>query len=347
MQKIIFLLMSLLTFKVFAQQAPSALRSGRSGLVSQTLGATCYTLDISADTLPCNPAYMAKERTRIFRANAFIGNNVSYLLEASDIASGKADSKTIDTLFSDRKSSEFEADIEAGFLSDTFGIAITPYRVSFYSLFQNPALPEITLFASLESSARMQIASYIQDDIYLGLQVRYLQRKFIASRFFLTDVLAENHNQYLNPQDQTFLFLEPGFLYSNERNEWKPEVSANIINLGFKFGDKNPAADPLVEYHLGGSFSYHFGYGRWGWVLDAGWNREIESPSEVLTLGSYFEIGILEIFASVAEKFNGAGFSVHFDSFNIGMSYSVKAEKFDSNNEAYSRRIYFLLGAEI
>lgn len=347
MQRIILLLIIFSTHTAWSLQSPSMMRSGRSGLVTQTLGPSCFTLNISSDNLPCNPAYMAKERERAFRANIFIGNNVSYIHEVSDIVSGQADSQTIETLFKDRPSSEFEAGLEAAYLAETFGISYTPYRVSYYSLFQNQALPEITLFASVEDTARVQIASYLNDDVYLGLQIRYLHRKLIASRFFLTDVLAENRNQYLEPKEQTFIFIEPGFLYSNEKNDWQPEVSVNILNLGFKSGDDSPAAEPIPEYHLGGALSQEVGYGRWGWVLDVGWNREFEKISEVLTLGSYFEIGILQLFASFAERANGAGFSVQFDSFNVALSYSAKAEKFDTQSASYSRRIYFLLGAEI
>src|SRR4051812_39969238 len=120
-----------------ALSAPASLKNGRSGLAQQTLGSTCFTFDIAADTLPCNPAYMAKERDRSFKAHLFLGNNVTYLREASDVINGKANAKTIETLFNEKKSSEFEASLEAAYVSETFGIAYEPYRISYYSLFQN------------------------------------------------------------------------------------------------------------------------------------------------------------------------------------------------------------------
>ncbi len=346
MSKILGLVLFIFGGHAFAIEPPHYFSSGRSGLFVQTMGATCFTFDLGADSLPCNPAYMAKEREKNLKAQIFVGNNISYLNEAVDIAKGRADQQTIQSLFSKRESSELEGTLELAYLAETFGIAYEPFRVTYYSQFRNPALPEVTLFASLEDSARFQVASYTENDLYWGLQVRYLHRQIIASRFFLTDILAENRDVYLTPQDQKYLFFEPGFLYSNDNNSWRPQVSFNLINLGLRNGDTN-ISDPVPEYHLGAGIAPDVGWGHWGWAIDAGWHRDIDEPIEIFTLGSYYEIGILRLFGSLAKEANGAGFTVNFGHVNLGLSYSAKTEKIDATESISSRRVYFLLGAEI
>lgn len=346
MFKIVVLLTLLVGVQAQALQTPRSLSAGRAGMALQTLGGTCFTLDVGVDNLPCNPAYLAKERNRSFKVQLFGGNNISYLNDAADVAQGKATAQTVQSLFAERRSSELEATAELSYTSEKFGLAYEPYRVSYYSLFQNPALPEITVFASLEDSARFQVASYTSQDFYLGLQVRYLHRQIVSSRFFLTDVLAENRNDFIQPHEQKFFFFEPGVLYSKEDHPWRPEVSFNFINWGLRDGSAS-FADPVPEYHLGLGVSPDFGWGRWGWALDTAWHREVETPIEMFTLGSYFEMGILKLYGSISEKASGAGFTVGFDHLNLGMSYVVKKEKMEVGEDLNSNRLYFMLGVEI
>ncbi len=346
MSKIGVLILLLFAAKASALSVPRALSSGRSGMAVNTLGGSCYTLDAGVDVLPCNPAYLAKERERAFKIQLYGGNNISYLNEATEVAQGKASEKTVQKLFSERKSSELEATASLGYVTETFGFSYEPYRVSYYSQFQNSALPEITAFATLEDSAKFQFASYVANDLYLGLQVRYLHRQVVASRFFLTDILAENRNDYLQPHQQKFVFFEPGVLYSLEDHSWRPEVSLALTNWGLRDGSAS-FSDPVPEYHLGFGVAPDFGWGRWGWALDTAWHREVEDALEMFTLGSYFEMGILKLYGSLNKNAAGGGFTVLFDHFNLGLSYVVKTEKVEYGDDLKSNRLYFMLGAEI
>lgn len=325
---------------------PRSMLSPNPGFLSHGLGSACYAFDLAADTLPCLPAHLAKDRERRFRANFHFGNHVTYADEARRLLDGDADQGTIRSLFEKREASELEAGVEAGYSTGTFGVAVTPLRLNYYTLFRSSALPEVTVFARQEQSARVQFASAMGRDLFWGLQARYLQRKFIADRFFLTDVLAEDGEKIFDPRGSRSIFLEPGILYSREDGRWNPELSASLSGLrAWKSGDDG--IQDLPQARLSGSVQPDIGWGRWGFGFDYAWDTEVREWSDPFTLGTYYRFGILTLFASIAEDAAGAGFSVLSGPFNIGLTSSQKTiDAGDDERETY-RRIHLLLGIEI
>ena len=335
-----------LTAVANAVQIPRAMSFGANGLLSQGLGYGCFAFDLAADTLPCGPAVLAETRERAFRASVFFGNNVSYMKEATEFAKGEASSQTIETLFKRTDSSELDANLEAAFVSPTFGVAISPLRVNYFTTFRNPALPEVSLYASQEESAKLQFASYVGNDLFVGLQTRLLHRKFVARHFFLTDALAENGPQLFDPQQQSLLFLEPGIMFAPENPEWKPQLSLNLVNWGF--ADRSYEELPILpQYHLSGSIAPIVGLGRWGLGFDLFWDQNVKDVLEPVTLATYYEFGILRLFASLAENSQGAGFQVMSGPLNLGVTYSDQQTDDGLGEKARARRLFLLLGIEI
>ncbi len=330
-----------------AQTAPVNFASGRTGLAIQSLGAACFSFDVSADTLPCNPAFVAMQQEQSFRANIFGDNNISHLNDTVALVQGTGQQSNVQNLFSSRSNSQFDTRIEAAYLNHDFGLSYEPFGVSYLSSFRNPALPQITLFASVENSVRLQLASFASaSDVYLGVQIRYLDRQIIASRFFLTDLLAEGGSSLVKAQEQQYYFLEPGIVYAPKSDFWNPQVTFNFINWGAHV-NSIAATDPSPEAHLGFSVSPEIGWGRWGWALDTTWSQNIINASDALTVGSFYQMGILKAFGSVSTTSSGAGFSVLYDRLNLGLSYTTIAERIDADNSVSEQRVFFLLGAEL
>lgn len=320
---LIVLLLSLMflhALKAHAIQMPRSMAQGNSSFMTQAMGQTCYAFDLPSDTLPCNPAFMARERERQFKANLYFGNNIRYAKEASDLLQGSANDQTIQNLFSQRESSELETAADIAFLTETMGFAIQPVRLNYYTLFRNQALPEVTLFASREESLRAQFASYMDHDLYWGVQFRYAHRKYIAQDFFLTDALAQDGSKIFEPEEQNALYVEPSLLYANDEHWLRPQMSASLVNWGFA-DRKSSAYKAAPQFHLSGAVVPDFGPGRWGWGFDAFWDNQVETAIEPFSLGTFYEIGILRLFASLAKNTSGAGFGASVGDFNLGLAY--------------------------
>lgn len=344
---LVILLLTLMFLRSHAAvEVPRHFLEGRSGLVTQSLGGTCFVFDITADTLPCNPAFMARERERTFKANIFFGNNVTYAKEASDLLNGRANQDTVQAMFGKKESSEFETVLDMAYLTETIGIALQPTRLSYYTLFRNQVLPQVTLYASQEESLRGQFASYIGNDFYLGAQFRYVHRKFISQDFFLTDALVQDGMDLFNPQEQNLLFFEPGLLYANDDHWLRPQFSMNLVNWGLEDRKyENVQNDP--QFHIGGSVTPNLGPGRLGLGIDVFWDKRVESALEPVTLGSFYEFGILKIYGSVSETSQGMGFGILAGAVDLGLAYSNRTVENPLGEKSSFRRVYMLLGVEI
>lgn len=334
------------TAAAHAFEAPRSMATGTSGLLTRALGRMCHGFDLASDTLPCNPAFIAFKREGTLRANLFFGNNVSYTKEASDLLNERADEDTIRTLFGKQDRSEFETNLEAGYWGETWGVSVSPLRVNYGTTFRNPSLPEISLFASQEESLRGQIGTYLGNDLFIGLQLRALHRKFIAKQFFLTDALANEGTGFFEPENQNVLYVEPGLLYAPEDSDWNPKAYMSLMNAGIA-SRASPAFPSRPQFHLGTSVAADIGLGTWGLGVDIAWDNGMETDLEPVTVGSYYEFGILRLLAHVNERSNGVGFQVSSGFFNLGLASQSTTFNDGWGEKVTDRRLYLLLGAEI
>ena len=329
-----------------AMQVPQTMAFGNSSFMGQAMGNTCYAFDLGADTLPCNPAFMARERERQFKANIFFGNNVKYTQEATDLLRGNANDATVQRLFSQKESSELESNVDVGFLTETFGVAYSPLRLNYYTIFHDQALPEVTLFASQEESLRTQLASYMGNNFYWGLQLRYLHRKFIAQEFYLTDAFAENGSDLFQPREQSLIFAEPTVMYSVEDHWLRPEISYSLVNLGVADHqyDEYPSTP---QSHVSGSVTPDFSIGKLGVGFDYFYDRTVEKILDPFSVGAFYQMGILKVFGSLGTNTSGLGFNVVANKISVGLAYSSKTIQDELGDRATFQRVYMLLGVEI
>jgi hypothetical protein len=321
-----FVVAALLFFSLAAGAVsiPRELPLGTSDFSHRSLGEACFAMDAVVDGLPCNPAFTAKERKSQFQTHIFFGNNVSYIRDVNDVLNNEADQKTIERLFNQRRSSEMEASIEAGYLHEKYGFEFTPYRLTYYSLVRNSSLPVITLYAGEEQSARTQLASYVNGDFFFGVQLRAVQRKFILSEFALTDALVEDgKDDIFKTQDQRAVYFEPGMLWFPEDQPWSPQFSLVLTQLGavdHKY-DELPASP---ELHLGGSVKppIHFG------ELELGTNLSLKSQYEkwtdLLRFAVSYTLGATQYVTSFTENQYALSFLLHYKSVRGGLTYDYK-----------------------
>jgi hypothetical protein len=349
--KIKFIIFSFLFFQIGeAVEVPRDLRGGQVGFVSRTLGAGCRAFDVPSDVLPCNPAHLAKNRERTFSADLTFGNDISYSDEARKLIRGEADKATVSKLFSERKTADLQSQIEFGYVASNFGFSITPLGVNYRSLFRNSSLPEVSVFASQDQAARMQLASYMGSSLSWGLQLRYLQREVISRRFFLTDALAEDGEKLFQPERQTMFFVEPSIMYASDDSVHRPEVSLGLINSDViqKTAAVAEGIKPIPELHLSGSIDpFELSMGRWSLGFDSAWDREEKIGFAGLTLASTYQLGILTLLGSVGEKANGLGFSVLSGPLRVGLTSSSRTDEDASGFKSTQQRYDFMLGIQI
>ncbi|RYZ66894.1 MAG: hypothetical protein EOP09_11970 [Proteobacteria bacterium] len=314
------ILLTILSVSASAAEIPRSIALGSSDFTSRTLGNACYGMDVIVSGLPCNPAFAAKERKPHFQVEFFFGNNISYVREVSKLVDGSGDQETVQRLFNQKTSSEMEASIEATFVREKWGLSYSPYRLFYYALMRNSALPTVTLFAGQEQTLSAQIASYAEKDFYWGLQLRGVDRKFILSEFTLTDALASGGSKYFETQTQRAVYLEPGILYAFEDRDWKPQVGLTVKNVGAV--DKKYEPLPTnPDFHLAGSVRPPVAYGDLEFGVDLLFNTYVTDAVDVPRLAGSYKIGAVQALGSYGDKEYSLGFLLNYDGWNGGLSY--------------------------
>ncbi|OYZ21243.1 MAG: hypothetical protein B7Y39_09430 [Bdellovibrio sp. 28-41-41] len=330
----------------FSYQAPNHFLSGNAGLMGTGLRQSCYALDVAADVLPCNPAFIAKEKERHFNANLSLGNNVSYLKEATDLSQGHANEDSIKKLFTQHEDNELQTQMELGHIQETFGWSVTPALVNYSTSFHNQALPKISLYASLEEVAKLQFGSYWSDDWSYGIQLRYVHRRFVASQFYLTDALVQDGHYLFEPRQQYLFFVEPGVMFAPKDSPLNPEFTLMVGNSGF-VNERFAEVPVEPEYHFTSSINPELDYGRFSLGVDVNFNRKLREGPGPLTLGGFYEFGILRLFGSLARDENGIGFGIFNTWWNMGVTHRNESFQNPLDETITISKTYFFLGIEI
>ena len=320
MKEFVFSLIFILGVSVYGAEVPRSIALGSSDFTSRTLGSACYGMDVLVSGLPCNPAFIAKERKSRLQFEFFFGNNISYVHDASKLVDGTGDQATVERLFHQKSSSELEANIEASYMRENWGLSYSPYRLFYFALMRNSALPTLTLFAGQEQILSAQIASYAQADFYWGLQLRGVDRKFILSEFTLTDALASGGSHYFDTQNQRAVYLEPGVLYAFEDKFWKPQVGLTVKGVG-AVDRKYEQLPTNPDWHLAGSIRPPVGYGELEFGLDLLFNTYVKVATDVPRVGASYKIGAIQALGSYGNQDYSLGFLLDYDGWNGGLTY--------------------------
>ena len=323
---------------------PGSSVGNESGVSIEALGQSCFAISDAQDILPCSPSHIAQKRLAGFRAQVFLGNNVGYLSNVTALLDGTANSQVVHELFSHHETSELTSALNAGYLANQLGVEITPLRITYVTLFQNRSLPQVQLFAAIEESARIQYGTQLGEDIYWGAQLRYLHRRFIASDFFLTDILTEAGAKILSPSDQNSVFIEPSLLYAPQ-NDWHPSASFSVMNTGLT--DRGISGLPLLpQYHFDVGFAPRHSWGDLALGLDFLLDSNSENSQSAVTLGASYRFGILKLMGSVARNATGFGFIVADDIWSVGISYANQILVDTVGDKFSERKIYLMVGVQ-
>ncbi|WP_373997900.1 hypothetical protein [Bdellovibrio bacteriovorus] len=320
------MLLRLILFLLFisclasANTLPSTLRDGSTRFLARSLGSSCYTMDSVQKGLPCNPAAIAKDRARRFDADIFMGSNLEYIKEAEDLLKGKEDEAAVAKFFSRRENIEGEFSFEASFQAPKWGVSFEPYRIVAISRMENPSLPMIDLLIAEEQSVKGQAGTYLYENLYAGIQVRYTHVRFIGQYFALSEAFAGNSQEILASETQELVYVEPGLLYAWEDLAWQPQISAMLSQWGFS--DRKTEEYPIKpEGLLGTSIKPLVPLGLFELGVQFHLHSETENARDAFRVAAAYELGILHAVASVSEYDHSAGFLLTFKNFTSGLTY--------------------------
>lgn len=321
-----------LTFLTVAMSSPVSARepvAGRdftlalSDPTARALGGVCFSTDVGAEALPCNPAFISRESEPDFRAQFFFGNNVSYLEEVPRILEGSGSREDVRRLFSQTRSSELEAQLEAGYRRPTFGVALMPVRWLYSSRIRNPSLPVMSILAAEERGVRAQFGSYVKNDWSWGVQLRGVSRRYVVKTFTLTDVLAEDGKSLFSAEHQQALYIEPGLLKEWPEEPWRPQLTIAMSQWGFvdRKVEEFPASP---EFHLGGAVRPEVALGELELGLDSRWRSGLVGWSDPFRLGGAYRLGVTRWAASAGRSDHALGFQIRYGRLQAGLTYSAR-----------------------
>lgn len=345
----IFLIVLFFLNDVFAQLAFSrnsrTFETTNSSLFVKGLAHACLGQLDFPDSLPCNPAVTALNKKASLNAELLLSNGYSNLQSVRSLLSGQYSQDLIDTFFSKDKVIQIEASVNINFVSRYFNAQYEPLSVKAFSVVRNEANPEIDFYSVEEQGFTFQSGHVIFDNFYLGLQTRFLDRKYIKNRFKLTTLATQAGRDALAPKKQTITFLEPGALWQFD-HEWKPRLSLLLANAGFFSTDDSAFKDP-VELQAGFAVSPPAYWGEMDINLDyKNLSYEEKEWWEKFRLGFLYKFGTMYFTSGIDPNGISSGIFYGLDKFNAGVLYSTTRYIKDNDNY-YTQTVYVQLGWQI
>lgn len=312
----------LLSLSAFAKSvAPRSLRVDPPTLSWQILGPTCQAFRETPDSLPCNPAFLSQESSGTLRGGLQISDNVKYWNQAQKLVAGSADREAIQSLFRQSEDSSLSASLETSYARTYWGLAVTPYRLGYFSNIQNPSLPLIETLIFQEQNVRLQLGSFIQGPWSWGLETRVFRRQVISQKFFLTDLFVENGTDRLRPEDQNGVYLEPTLLYEFENSDWNPLATIAVTQWGYV--DRKIDDFPMSPaFTLAGSVQPEVTYGHIQLGLAFHYHSELEKTLDILQGSLAYRLGFAQYLIGLSTNRQALGYNLSFHGFQAALEYA-------------------------
>lgn len=297
--------------QAFGLVAPREATLAQRGFVKTTLRHSCTVMNITADGLSCHPASLAIVEAAHFHSHFYFGSQTSYLDDVTTLLEGKGNSETVQNLFTHTEEQFVDSGIEVAYRTSKWAVGISPMDLTYYSKMRNQALPQMNLHVAQSQSVTTQMGSYLGHDLFFGLQLRGVERKFISADFSFADVISEDSNHIFDPQRQSALYIEPGFIYQPENVEWSPQYSLLVTNIGV-VDHKQEAFPTNGELNLGVSVSAPIEIGKWQIGLSSLVHSQTKTFADSLMLGTAYSIGVTDWLASVSNETSRVGLLLRF-----------------------------------
>lgn len=315
-----------------------------STLTMKGMANACLSLPIMPDGLPCNPAMTPLNYKPRLGAEFLLSNGYSSLGNVRKLLDGKVTQELADTLFSEGKIIQIEANADVNFNSKYLGGQYTPLSVKGFSVVRNEANPDVDLYAIEEKGFTFQTGYELYKNLLVGVQIRALNRKFIKQRFKLAVLGTQQGEDLLKAKDQSVTYFEPGLAYFFE-NEWKPRVSLLFVNMG-AVSEKYEELPELVEGQIGFGISPSIYWGDLDLNLEYRSMTYEESDLKKLRFGSIYHFGSMYLTGGIDANGISGGVFYGLEKINAGIVYST-TQLMNEGESFYTQTVYVQMGWQL
>jgi hypothetical protein len=327
---------------VLRSQALPFFENGQRSFVNQSaLGSVCSVMRSFATEPACNPALLGEDsetdsngtpgvllKGHSFGVNLFFGDEANTLYKNRSLISGGKQAELAQAILSDTRPVRFEASAMLWWRSEKMALSYQPTRVTYFSAVRNPAYPDIAIQAMQEQSVQWQTGGFVTDTWRIGVQLRYLERKFVYEEFTLFDALPHIED-YFKVRDQKAFFVEPAIAYefnqSQELKDWRPLLTTHLTQAGWtdhSFDDV--PVEPLLD--SGFSISPPIRYGTWELGLNYHWTTRV-SAERKFRFGTLYRWSFAEVDLAYDQDQWSLGFLARMKMISFGGMYRKTTEQ--------------------
>ena len=285
------------------------------------LGPTCLSLMAGPMDLDCNPAFLASEKKRQFRADLSFNDKVKQVNEYREKVESGDSAGIADSILGNRDPNIAQATTSLWYQRDWFAVGYIPLRAGLATLVQNQAYPDISADVYKESEVFAKAGYQFPDDkhVRIGLQARYVQRDYFYKEFAAFD--AASDPSLLAIEHQKILFLEPGVSYLFD-GDWASALSGSVTNLPI-YAEGSTPFQPVVD--IGFSTTPPFADGKFRTTTHITENPAIQDFFQMFRWGAIYDFEThASVSMSIAKDEFGVGVNGHIESLVLGVGYKTQ-----------------------
>jgi hypothetical protein len=196
---------------------------------------TCIVLPNWRSGLPCNPAALAYLSRYQLRAHVALTDNADMAGRTNDWLAGVR-IETLAATLDRNHHSEGSRGFGLSYFEPKFGVQIDPGSVELEAWRGNDLNHQYEFTLARKRSLQLDFASYVGDDIFLGIEFSIINRKFLHTMFSQGD-LAIQPNREVGALDLNQYLLAPALVYSPEDAHYHQELSVKLEGFGFSDQD--------------------------------------------------------------------------------------------------------------
>lgn len=313
-------------------------------LMMKGLANSCLTIIDMPDGLPCAASMTPLNTKSSLGAEFQLSNGYSSLQYVQKLLSNNRDQELFDSLFTQGKVVQVEVNADLNFRSKYLSGQYSPVSVKGFSAVRNEADPDVDFFAIEESGFTFQSGYEVFNNLFAGVQVRALQRKFVKQRFKLVSLGTQAGQDLLKPKEQTVTYIDPSLSYFFNM-AWKPRLTFMVVNSG-SVSEKFDELKEPVDTQLGIGISPPIYWGDMDLTLEYRSMTYEEDDVKKLRVGALYHFGSMYLTGGVDSNGVSGGVFYSLDKINSGIVYST-TQGVQQEESFYTQTVYVQLGWQL
>lgn len=316
-----------------------------STLITKSMAYSCLGIKIMPDGLPCNPAMTPFARKANLGVEVQLSNGYSAFDKVRKLTGGEFSQELVDSLFDQGRIIQIETLADVTFKSNFLNGQYKPISLKGFSVVRNEANPDVEISTMDETGFTFQSGFEIYDQLFVGAQVRSLQRKFIKKRFQLIELATQDGRDLLKPKKQNVTYIEPSLTYFLPFKKWQPRLTYMVFNMGHVSESYEEVYEP-VDHQFGFAISPPVWWGELDLTLEYRGLSYTEKDSEKIRLGALYRYGSMYLSGGIDAAGLSGGVYYALDKVNAGVIYST-TQGFNQGESFYTQTVYVQLGWQI